>query len=89
MEEKAKDGTIRVTCSDPTAEKEKVDQLLKAVMDARRAVGESVDNLDPAAFAKFVGDKTKQIRDSQGCESVQFSVSVEEGKVKFKAVKAG
>ena len=89
VEEKAKDGTIRVTCSDPTAEKEKVDQLLKAVMDARRAVGESVDNLDPAAFAKFVGDKTKQIRDSQGCESVQFSVSVEEGKVKFKAVKAG
>lgn len=81
------DGVVRVTCSDPGSEKEKVDQLLKAVVEAKRAVGESVDNLDPMAFAKFVGDKTKQIRDSLGCEKVQFSVSVEEGKVKLKAVK--
>jgi hypothetical protein len=58
-------------------------------VDAKRAVGESVDNIDPLAFAKFVGDKTRQIRDSEGCEKVQFSVSVEEGKVKFKAVKSG
>jgi hypothetical protein len=81
------DGVVRVTCSDPASEKEKVDQLLKAVVEAKRAVGESVDNLDPMAFARFVGDKTKQIRDSLGCEKVQFSVSVEEGKVKLKAVK--
>jgi hypothetical protein len=81
------DGVVRVTCSDPGSEKEKVDQLLKAVVDAKRAVGESVDNLDPMAFAKFVGDKTKQIRDSLGCDKVQFSVSVEQGKVKLKAAK--
>ena len=85
--EPAADGVVRITCSDPTAEKEKVDQLLKAVVEAKRSVGESVDNLDPMAFAKFVGDKTKQIRDSLGCDKVQFSVSVEEGKVKLKAVK--
>jgi len=89
VEEKPADGAVHVTCSDPSAEKDKVDQLLKAVVEAKRSVGESVDNIDPVAFAKFIGDKTKQIRDSQGCESVQFSVSVEEGKVKFKAVKAG
>jgi hypothetical protein len=81
------DGVVRVTCSDPASEKEKVDQLLKAVVEAKRAVGESVDNLDPMAFARFVGDKTKQIRESLGCEKVQFSVSVEQGKVKLKAVK--
>lgn len=81
------DGVVRVTCSDPAAEKEKVDQLLKAVVEAKRTVGESVDNIDPLAFARFVGDKTKQIRESLGCEKVQFSVSVEEGKVKLKAVK--
>jgi hypothetical protein len=89
VEEKPADGAVHVTCSDPSVEKDKVDQLLKAVVDAKRAVGESVDNIDPVAFAKFVGDKTKQIRDSQSCDKVQFSVSVEEGKVKFKAVKAG
>jgi hypothetical protein len=81
------DGVVRVTCSNPAAEKEQVDQLLKAVVEAKRAVGESVDNIDPMAFARFVGDKTKQIRESLGCEKVQFSVSVEEGKVKLKAVK--
>lgn len=87
VEQPKGDGTVRVVCSDPTAEKDKVDQLLKAVVDAKRQVGEAVDNIDPMAFAKFVGDKTKQIRDSLGCEKVQFSVSVEEGKVKLKAVK--
>ena len=81
------DGTVRVVCSDPISEKEKIDQLLKAVVNAKRQVGESVDNIDPMAFAKFVGDKTKQIRESLGCEKVQFSVSVEEGKVKLKAAK--
>lgn len=83
----ASDGVVRVTCSDPASEKEKVEQLLKAVVEAKRAVGESVDNLDPMAFAKFVGDKTRQIRDSLGCDKVQFSVSVEAGKVKLKAAK--
>jgi hypothetical protein len=88
VEQKPADGTVRVVCSDPGAEKEKVEQLLKAVVDAKRQVGESVDNMDPMAFAKFVGDKTRQIRDSLGCEKVQFSVSVEDGKVKLKAVKS-
>ncbi|HLY59858.1 MAG TPA: MXAN_5187 C-terminal domain-containing protein [Terriglobia bacterium] len=81
------DGVVRVTCSNPASEKEKIDQLLKAVVEAKRAVGESVDNIDPMAFARFVGDKTKQIRESLGCEKVQFSVSVEAGKVKLKAAK--
>ncbi|HEV2688130.1 MAG TPA: MXAN_5187 C-terminal domain-containing protein [Bryobacteraceae bacterium] len=80
-------GTVCVVWSDPSAEKEKVDRLLKAVVDARRKVGEAVNNIDPLAFAKFVGDKTKQIRDSLRCEKVQFSVSVKEGKVKLKAGK--
>lgn len=85
--EPVSDGVVRVVCSDPSSEKEKIDQLLKAVVEAKRTVGEAVDNIDPLAFARFVGDKTKQIRDSLGCEKVQFSVSVEEGKVKLKAVK--
>lgn len=79
---------VRVVCSDPEKEKDKVDQLLKAMVEAKRQVGESVDNIDPLAFSKFVREKTQQIKDSLGCDKVQFSVSVEEGKVKFKAVKA-
>ena len=86
-EQPSADGTVRVVCSDPSAEKEKIDRLFKAVVDARRQAGEAVDNIDPLAFAKFVRDKTRQIRDSLGCEKVQFSVSVKEGKVKLTAVK--
>lgn len=86
--EGAADGSTRVVCSDPEKEKEKVDQLLKAMVEAKRQVGERVDNIDPLAFAKFVREKTQQLKDSLGCAKVQFSVGVEEGKVKFKAVKA-
>lgn len=88
VEEATGDGTVSIVCSDPAQEKEKVDKLLKAVIDAKRQVGERVDNLDPYSFAKFVGEKTQQLKSSLGCERVEFSVSVEEGKVKLKATKA-
>ena len=88
LEQAMTGAPTRVVCSDPEKEKEKVAQLLKAMVEARRQVGERVDNIDPAAFEKFVREKTKQIRESLGCDKVQFTVSVEEGKVKFKAVKA-
>ncbi len=81
-------GPVRVICADPEKEKDKVEQLLKAVVEARRQTGERVDNIDPASFAKFVSEKTRQVRESLGCEKVAFSVSIEEGKVKFKAVKS-
>lgn len=81
-------GPVSVVCADPEKEKDKVEQLLKAVVDARRQTGERVDNIDPASFAKFVQDKTKQVKESLGCDKVAFSVSIEEGKVKFKAVKS-
>jgi hypothetical protein len=35
-----------------------------------------------------VNEKTRQLKESLGCERVQFSISVEEGRVKFKAVKS-
>ena len=84
----AADGSVNVVCADPEKERDKVDQLLKAVVDARRQTGERVDNIDPASFAKFVKDKTKQVKESLGCDKVALSVSIEEGKVKFKAVKS-
>lgn len=82
------EGPVSVVCSDPSKEQDKVEQLLNAVVQARRQVGERVDNIDPVSFAKFVREKTQQVKESLGCEKVQFSVSVEEGKVKFKAVKS-
>jgi hypothetical protein len=82
------EGTVRVVCSDPDAETEKVSRLLQAMQEARRRVGESADSIDASAFHKFIKNKTKQVRDTLGCDKVQFTVSVEGGKVKFKAAKA-
>jgi hypothetical protein len=81
-------GPVSVVCADPEKEKDKVERLLKAVVEAKRQVGERVDNLDPAAFARIVAEKTKQMKESLGCAKVEFSVVVEDGKVKFKAVKS-
>lgn len=87
VEERPADGSCRVVCSNPEKEKDKVDQLLKAMIEAKRQVGERVDNIDPFQFSKFITEKTRQLRESLGCEKVQFSIAVEEGRVKFKAVK--
>jgi hypothetical protein len=82
------DGSVRVVCSDPDLEKEKVDHLLRAMREARIQTGETSSGLDPAAFHKFIKDKTEQVKQALGCDKVQFSVAVENGKVKFKATKA-
>ena len=80
--------TVCVVCSDPEEEPEKVDRIFKAMISAQRRIGQKVENVDPARFRKYIRDKTKQVKASFGCDKVQFSVSVENGKVKFKAVKA-
>jgi len=80
--------TVRVVWSDPEGEPEKVDRIFKAMISAQRRIGQKVENVDPARFRKYIRDKTKQVKASFGCDKVQFSVSVENGKVKFKAVKA-
>ncbi len=82
------DGGALIVCSNPLKETENVDRLLKAVVEAKRQTGERVDNIDPLAFHEFVRKKTEEIKTSLGCEKVQFSVTVEDGKVKFKAGKA-
>ncbi len=88
VEARRPEGIVRVVCANPEKEKDKVDQLLEAVVEAKRRVGERVDNIDPLAFYKFVREKTQEIKESLGCPKVQFLVSVEKGKVKLKATKA-
>ncbi len=81
-------GTVWVVLSDPEVETKKVSQLLQAMKQARMQVGDTISNLDAAAFHKFIKDKTKQVRESLRCDKVVFTVSIEKGKVKFKAARA-
>ena len=88
QEEPARDGPTRVVCSDPDREPGHVDQLLQALVEARRRVGERPEEIDPAKFRKFLTDKTSQLQQTLGCKRVQYSVAVENGRVKFTAIKA-
>lgn len=78
----------QIVCSDPDREQAKVDQLLQALVDAKQRAGERTDDIDPARFQRFVREKTRQLKQEMGCDSVQFSVTIKEGRVRFTAVKA-
>jgi hypothetical protein len=78
----------QVICRDPDRERAKVDQLLQALVEAKQRAGERTDDIDPARFQRFVREKTSQLKQELGCDSVQFSVTVKEGRVRFTAVKA-
>ena len=81
----ARPSPFRVVCSDPENEKDSVAALLEAYLLAKRQTGEAGSGLDLDLFVRFVGDKTRQIKESLGCDKVQFTVRVEAGKVTLKA----
>ncbi len=87
LEELMSCPTVRIVCSDPQREPETVEQILKAMVDANRKVGRNMEKIDPAAFQAYLCEKTKQVKASLKCDRVQFSVSIEDGRVRFRAFK--
>jgi hypothetical protein len=81
-------GPFRVVCSNPEAEKENVAALLEAYLRAKREAGEGSRAIDPDLFTRFVREKVRDIKESVGCDKVEFSVRVEAGKVKLRATGA-
>jgi hypothetical protein len=75
---------LTVQCSGASAERSKVETLYKALAEAKKKAGEPVTgNFD--SFAAFVQKKTDQIRKQNGCESVEYSVEMQDGHVRLKA----
>jgi hypothetical protein len=80
----AEAGPFSVQCSDAKSEHEKVEQLYKVLVDAKKKAGEAVSgNLD--SFTSFVQKKTIELRKQHGCEAVVYSVELQDGQVKLKA----
>jgi predicted nucleic acid-binding protein len=80
----AEDKPFTVTCSDARLEREKVESLYKALSAAKEKSGEKVSgNLD--SFAAFVQKKTAEIRKLHKCDTVVYSVEMQDGQVKLKA----
>ncbi len=72
------------TFNDPVHEKDKVEELFNVLLSAKRQAGEKVDSLNFEGFQNFVKKKTAELK-KQGKGEVEYSVSMEDGKVKLKA----
>jgi len=70
--------------SDPDREKEKVHRLYERLIDARKEAGDKAAVPSLKDFEQFVRQKTKDLKDKGGHE-IEYTVSVEGGRVKLKA----
>jgi hypothetical protein len=70
--------------SDPEREKEKVQELYQKLIEARTETGEKAGAPSLKDFQGFVRKKTKELKDKGGQE-VEYTVSIESGRVKLKA----
>ncbi|MGH9793346.1 MAG: MXAN_5187 C-terminal domain-containing protein [Candidatus Acidiferrales bacterium] len=70
--------------SDPSREKEKVEELYNVLLSAKRQAGEKTDSLNFEGFQKFVKNKTAELK-KQGKGDVEYTVTMEAGQVKLKA----
>jgi hypothetical protein len=86
QEQPAGDRMIcQLVCSDPDAEEEKLQNLFKSLVEAKRECGEKPEALQFHNFKKFLAEKTSKLKDQFKCESVCYVISVEAGKVKLTA----
>lgn len=81
----ASESLFVTACSDPDHETDKVQQLYRALVEAKNKIGEKTDTLSPDNFAEFVRLKTAQLKKQKGCKEVEYAITVEKGQVKLKA----
>lgn len=80
----APEQPFTVQCSDAKEEHQQVEKLYQALTEAKTKAGEAISgNLD--SFTSFVQKKTDQIRKQYGCQSVEYTVEMQEGQVRLKA----
>jgi hypothetical protein len=80
----ASEGPLTIQCSDARTEPDQVEKLYRALTDAKKKAGESVTgNIE--SFTSFVQKKTDQIRKQHGCQSVEYTVEMQDGQVRLKA----
>jgi hypothetical protein len=82
--DQASDRPFSVQCSGAAAERAQVESLYKALAEAKQKSGEKVSG-DLDSFAAFVKKKTSEIRKEHGCDTVEYSVELQGGRVRLKA----
>jgi hypothetical protein len=77
-------AAFAMSFSDPEGEIEKVKVLYGKLIEARTETGEKAGAPSLKDFERFVRQKTKDLKDKGGHE-VEYTVSIESGRVKLKA----
>lgn len=78
-------SAFTMTFSDPEREAVKIEQLYRKLVEARTASGEKGGTPSFEEFGKFVREKTKQLKSQKPASQVEYTVSVDSGRVKLKA----
>lgn len=78
------DAAFALTLSDPDGENSKIVALYQKVMEAHTVSGETVAAPNLQAFERFVRKKTQELKDKGG-NTVEYSVTIQDGRVKLKA----
>jgi hypothetical protein len=76
--------TFALLFSNPTEERDKIQTLYDKLIAARAETGESAGAPSLKDFERFVEQKTKDLQ-GQGGREVEYSVSIESGRVKLRA----
>lgn len=72
-------------CADARGDVSTVRELYDALVTAKRRCGEQTDDLSFPRFHRMIAEKSEALKERAGCERVHFSVSVSDGRVRFKA----
>ena len=81
----AQPPAVRVVCSEPEREPDKVDQLYQAFQQAMQQTGATLKQ-SRENFAEFVSRKTKDLQKQKNCREAEYVVEVVNGEVKLKAL---
>lgn len=77
-------AAFAMSFSDPEHEEKKMQQLYKKLIEARTEAGEKAPAPSLKDFERFVCQKTRDLKEKGGHE-IEYTVSVEGGRVKLKA----
>lgn len=80
----ARKALFALSLADPEQEHSKVEVLYRRMIEARTETGEKAGAPSLEDFEKFVRQKTQQLK-SKGGQEIEYSVSIEAGRVKLKA----
>ncbi len=72
-------------CDDAHKDVELVKNLYRALVEAKKVCGESVEDFSFPRFHRLIASRADGLKERLGCDRVSFSIDVEGGRVSFKA----